>query len=125
MVYNRSRSSSVNKVTRLQALRSRFDSRQGQVFFSSPPRPDRFLVPTQSRVLGALSPGVKQPVREADHAPSSVAEVKNSWCCTYTPPYAFMAWCLIKLRDNFSSSYLLWYIMSNASISVVVCYEGR
>jgi hypothetical protein len=24
------------------------------------------------------------------------SKVKNSWSCTATPPYAFMAWCLIK-----------------------------
>jgi hypothetical protein len=40
---------------------------------------------------GALSPGVKRPGREADHSPPASAEVKK----TSTPPYAFMAWCLI------------------------------
>jgi hypothetical protein len=28
-------------------------------------------------LLGALSPGVKLPGREADHSPPSIAEVKN------------------------------------------------
>jgi hypothetical protein len=42
-------------------------------------------------VLGALSPGVKRPGREADHSPSTSAEVKKTWIYTSTPPYAFMA----------------------------------
>jgi hypothetical protein len=46
-------------------------------------------------VTGALSLGVKRPVREADHSPPPSAEVKKMWICTSTPPYAFMAWCLI------------------------------
>ena len=28
-----------------------------------------------------------------------VAEVKNAWGPTYTPPYAIIAWCVIKHRD--------------------------
>jgi hypothetical protein len=31
--------------------------------------------------------------READHSPSSSAEVKNGWSCASTPQYTFMAWC--------------------------------
>jgi hypothetical protein len=37
-------------------------------------------------VLGAVSPGVKQQEREADHSPTSSAEVKNSWSYTSTHP---------------------------------------
>jgi hypothetical protein len=40
--------------------------------------------------------------READHSPSSSAEVKNAWNYTSTPHYVFMAWCLVKHRDNFT-----------------------
>jgi hypothetical protein len=36
-------------------------------------------------VPGFLSPGLKGPERDADHAPPSVAEVKNAWSCTSTP----------------------------------------
>jgi hypothetical protein len=43
----------------------------------------------------ALFPGVKRPRREADHSPPASAEVKKTWISTSTPPYAFMAWCLI------------------------------
>jgi hypothetical protein len=46
--------------------------------------------------LGYISAGVKRPRREADHAPPSCAEVKNVWSYTFTLPYVFMSWCLIK-----------------------------
>jgi len=45
------------------------------------------------RVPGALSLGVKRQGREADHSPQSSAEV---------PQYVFMAWYLVKHRDNFT-----------------------
>jgi hypothetical protein len=45
-------------------------------------------------VLGALSPGVKRPRREADHSPPASFEVKKIWIYTSTPPYAFMVYCL-------------------------------
>jgi hypothetical protein len=41
-------------------------------------------------------PGVKLPGREAAHSPPSSAEVKSAWSYTFTPPYIFMARCLIK-----------------------------
>jgi hypothetical protein len=49
-----------------------------------------------------MGAGVKRPRREADHSPSSNAEVKNAWSYTFTPPYIIMAWCLVKHRDNFA-----------------------
>jgi hypothetical protein len=70
---------------------------------SSPGRIKNFLFFTSSRpalgptqppiqwVPGALSLGVKRPGREADHSPSTSAEVKKMWLYTSTPPYAFMA----------------------------------
>jgi hypothetical protein len=48
---------------------------RGWVFLSSPPCSDR---PPIQWVPGALSLGIKQPVREADHSPTSSAEVKNA-----------------------------------------------
>jgi hypothetical protein len=42
--------------------------------------------PPIQRVPGALSMGVKQPGREADHSLPSSAEVKNEWSHTSTPP---------------------------------------
>jgi hypothetical protein len=47
--------------------------------------------PPIQRVLGALSPGVKRPGRQADHSPPTSAKVKKMWIYTFTPPYAFMA----------------------------------
>jgi len=32
----------------------------------------------------------------ADHSSPSNAEIKNEWSYTYSPPYVFMVWCLIK-----------------------------
>jgi hypothetical protein len=36
---------------------------------------------------------VKWSEREADHSPSTSAEVKKTWIYTSTPPYTFMAQC--------------------------------
>jgi hypothetical protein len=50
------------------------------------------LRPTQPPiqwVTDALSLGVKRPGREADHSPPSIAEVKNAWSYTSTPPLRF------------------------------------
>jgi hypothetical protein len=54
-------------------------------------------------VPGAFSLGVKPPGREADNSPPSSAEVKNAWSYTSTLQYVFMAWCLVKHRDNLLS----------------------
>jgi hypothetical protein len=56
------------------------------------------LGPTQlpiQWVPGALSSGVKRQGREADRSPPTSAEVKKTWIYTSTPPYAFIAKCLI------------------------------
>jgi hypothetical protein len=71
-----------------------FKSRQelGIFLLTTASRP--VLEPTQPPiewVPGALSLGVKRPGREADHSPSSSAEVKNAWIYTSTPQYAFVA----------------------------------
>jgi hypothetical protein len=63
------------------------------------------LGPTQPPIQwvpGALSLRLKRPGREADHSPPSSAEVKNVWSYTSTPQYVFIAWCLVKHRDNFT-----------------------
>jgi hypothetical protein len=52
-------------------------------------------------VLGVLYPEVKWLGHEADQSSPCSAEVKNVWSCISTLLYASMAWCLIKLRDNF------------------------
>jgi hypothetical protein len=43
---------------------------------------------------------------EADHSPPSSAEVKYAWNYTSTPQYVFIAWCLVKHRDNFTFTFL-------------------
>jgi hypothetical protein len=50
----------------------------------------------------ALSLGIKQPKREADHSSSSSSEVKNARNYASTPSYFFIAYCLIKHRNNFT-----------------------
>jgi hypothetical protein len=47
------------------------------------------IQPTIQWVTGALSPGVKRQVREADHSPTS-AEVKKMWI--YTPTTPTLSW---------------------------------
>jgi hypothetical protein len=35
-----------------------------------------------------------------------VTRSKNAWSYTFTPQYAFMAWCLVKYRDNFIFTFI-------------------
>jgi hypothetical protein len=59
---------------------------------------------------GVLSLGVKRTGREADHSPPSSAEVNNAWRYTFTPQYVFIAWCLVKHRDNFTFTFTFMFI---------------
>jgi hypothetical protein len=73
----------------------------------SPARVKNFLFPTLSRlalgptqppikwVPGFLTAGVKRPGSESDNSPPTSAEIKKTWTYTFTPPYAFVAQCLI------------------------------
>jgi hypothetical protein len=64
----------------------------GSRIFSTLSRPA--LGPTEPPIQwvpGAISPGVKQQGREADHSPPASAEVKKMQIYTSTPPYVFMA----------------------------------
>jgi len=70
-----------------------FESRQGLGNFLFTTASIPVLGFTQSPtkwVSGALSLRVKRPGRETDHSPPSSAQ------------YAFVAWCLVKHRDNFT-----------------------
>jgi hypothetical protein len=83
----------------------RFDSRRGLGIYLFTTVSRTALGPTQPPIKwvpGTLSLGVKRPGHEADHSPPSSAEVKNAWSYTSTPQYVFMAWCLVKHRDNFT-----------------------
>jgi hypothetical protein len=68
---------------------------RGKRFFSTASRP--VLWPTQPPsqwLLEFFLQGVKRTGREADHLPSSSAEVKNGGLHLHSP-YVFVAWCLI------------------------------
>jgi hypothetical protein len=89
----------------LRARRPGFDSWPGQGFSlldriqtGSGAHPAPYPMGTG----GAISSGVKRLCREADHSPPTSAELKNTEIYTSTPPYAFMAWCLIKHSDDFT-----------------------
>jgi hypothetical protein len=45
---------------------------------------------------GALSPGMKRPGRETNHSPPYSTEVKNTWSYNFSPPYVYIAWCLVE-----------------------------
>jgi hypothetical protein len=80
------------------------------------------LGPTQPPirwVLGALSLGVKRKWREANHSLPSSAEVKNAWSYTSTPQYVFMAWCLVKHRDNFTFNLYLYITVTLSVVAYV------
>jgi hypothetical protein len=82
-------------MVRTMGVRFSIGSEKGFLFCTAS-RP--VLGPTQSpirQVMGAVSPGVHRPGHESDHPPPSSVAVKNEWRYTSTPPYAFMAWCLV------------------------------
>jgi hypothetical protein len=73
--------------------------------------PDQYEVqssPIQC-VTGALSSGgggIKRSGREADNSPPSSSEV-NDWSYTSTPSHIFMAWYIVRHRDNFNFTFYL------------------
>jgi hypothetical protein len=69
--------------------------RVGSRIISSPRHPYRLWGLSHQWVPGILSPGVKQQGHEADHSPLASAEVKKTWVCKSTPPYAFMVGWLV------------------------------
>jgi hypothetical protein len=79
---------------------------QGQHYltFTTASRPA--VGPTQPPIQwvpGALSLGIKQPRREADHSHPSSADVKRMrGAIPALLQYVFMVWCLVKHRDNFT-----------------------
>jgi hypothetical protein len=70
-------------------------------FFATASRPA--LGPSQPPIQwvpGNILRGIKRSGREADHSSLPSTEVKNVWSYTSTPTHLFMAWYLIKHRDN-------------------------
>jgi len=51
---------------------------------------------------GAYYLVVKRPVREAYQSPPFSAEIKNMWSYTSTNRCVFMAWYLVKHKENFT-----------------------
>jgi hypothetical protein len=90
-----------------------FNSRRGLgIFLFTASR--TALGPTQPPiqwVAGALSLGVKRPGREANHSPHLVPRSRKRGTIPPLPQYAFMVWCLVKHRDNFTF-YLYTYMFS-------------
>jgi hypothetical protein len=88
-----------------------FDSRRGLGIFLFTTLSRTALGITQPPIQwipGTLSLGVKRLGHEADHSLPSSAEVKNARRYTSTPPYVFVAWCLVKHRDNFIKMYFIF-----------------
>jgi len=42
---------------------------------------------------------------------------KNEWSYTFNPQYAFMVWCLVKRRDNFTFTLICFFMNS-----LLTCY---
>jgi hypothetical protein len=88
-----------------------FDSQQGLGIFLFTTASIMALGPTQPPIQwvpGALSLGLKWLGNEADHSPPSSAKVKNVWSYISTPQYFFMVWCLVKHRDNFTFTFIIY-----------------
>jgi hypothetical protein len=47
-----------------------------------------------------------------------VSRSKNAWSYTFTPPYVFMAWCLVKHSDNVTFTCCLMFIRSKYDIVI-------
>jgi hypothetical protein len=95
-----------------RGIRVRFPVGLGIFLFTTASR--TALEPTQPPIQWiprALSLGVERPGREADHSPPSSADVKNAWSYTFILQYVFMAWCLVKHRDNFTFNNVLYFCL--------------
>jgi hypothetical protein len=66
--------------------------------------------------IGGYFPGDYAPGLEIDHSVPSSAEVKKLWRYTSTPQYVFMAWCLVKHRDNFTFASPSHFLQKNAGL---------
>jgi len=73
------------------------------VFFSSPSHSDR---PWGLVGIGGSLRGNIRPRHEADHAPTSSAEIKNAWSYYISFSYVIKAWCLVKHRIHLHGSIL-------------------
>jgi hypothetical protein len=72
---------------------------------------------------------MRRPELEADNSPPSTDTVKNVWNFTSILPYVFMAWCLVKHKDNLTFTYspvfpqyLLEFVSKNWDVTVTDRY---
>jgi len=87
----------------LRGGRKGIDSRQGLGFFSSSPRPDRLSGPHNLLSDGywGFFPGDKTAGSRSLPL-TSVSRLGMRGAVTTLPKYVFMAWYLVKRRDNFT-----------------------
>jgi hypothetical protein len=108
-------------------VRSSSASRGKICFLSTSPSP--VLGPTQpplQRVLGVFSSRVKRPGREADNSSQTIAGIKNTWIYTSTPPYTFLAYCIIvKHKDNFTLTKMIISFASASSLLISWQHTAR
>jgi hypothetical protein len=91
-------------------LSSRFDSRRGLGIFLFTTASRTALGLTQPRIQwvpGALSLGVKWLGREVDHI-HLVPRSRIRGAIPILPHYVFMAWFLVKHKDNFTFTFAYW-----------------
>jgi hypothetical protein len=117
-----SRSSSVAMVSRLQTAQPR---NRGLVLgrsstFFTLQRPNRHWE-SPSLLSGGFFFRGKVASALSYQSPPSSAEVKNAGSYTPTPPYIFMAWCLIKPRDLTFCSALLFTFFVWCRLIFVYC----
>jgi hypothetical protein len=82
------------------------------------------LQPNQPPILwvpGTLSPEAKQPGHEADH--SLPSKIKNVW--NYTSTYSCLHSVILKHRDKFTSSLLIWSTPYFEVGSRIDCYDMK
>jgi hypothetical protein len=78
--------------------------------------------------IGGCFPGVKRTGRETNHSPPSSGEVKNASSYTSAFLYVFMAWYLVKQRDNFTFSTVCTercMLLEEGSANEVNCYKDH
>jgi len=103
-----------------RAGRPGFNSGQGQCWdFLSSPR----CVHPATYIMGTR---LKRTGRQVDHSPPSTTELKHTWNYTSTLQYAFMAWCLVKYRNNFTFTFVrTWRSGKNTQYEYEIRWAGH